>query len=185
VASKKRKSKKIASEAVEESQPKPKKQKKVKRAPQLNVIEPALPTIQEEVVELKPVEVLKTRTRGATSEAVPTQSKPKIQKKKKSIRKMKVSKYVEEEDAEMEETYTLVKINKDDAETSESLTAEQEALLVEQTVKVASKLEIPTATLVKETAVEDVAKVVVLTKEIKGLILVRIFLLITHFNLLI
>ena len=122
---------------------------------------------------MKPIEVLKTKTIGETSEVVLTQSKPKIQKNKRYIKKMKVSKYVEEEDAEVEETSTLVtrieKIKKATVETSESLTAEKEAFLVEQALKVASQLEIPTTTLVKETAVEDAAEVVELTEYIKGL----------------
>ena len=173
IASKKRKSKKATSEAVEESKPKPKKKKKVKTTPQLNIIEPALPTIQEEVADLKPVEVLKTRTGGGTSVAAPTQSKPKNEKKKRSIRKMKVSKYVEEEDADVEETLSLVtrvkKGKKDAVDSSKYLIADQEAVLVEQAVKVASQVDIPTASLVKEIAVEDATKVVVLIEEIKGL----------------
>jgi len=62
---KKRKSKKSASEATDE--PKPKKQKQPRRAPILNVVETTLLSIQEEVVELEPIKVLKPRTRGGTS----------------------------------------------------------------------------------------------------------------------
>ena len=60
------------------------------------MIELVLPTIQEEVADLELVKVLEKRTRGGTLEAVPIQPKLNIQKKKKkrSIRKMKVSKYV-------------------------------------------------------------------------------------------
>jgi hypothetical protein len=54
IAIKKRKSKKAALEAVEESEPKPKKQKNPKKAPELNVIKPTLPAIQEEIVDLEP-----------------------------------------------------------------------------------------------------------------------------------
>jgi len=99
----KRKSKKV----VEESEPKPKKQKKSKKAPKLNVIEPSLPIIHKEIADLGPVEVLNKRTKGETSEATASQPKAKAHKKGKKIRKMKVSQYVKEENAQVEETSTL------------------------------------------------------------------------------
>lgn len=86
---------------------------------------------------------------------------------------MKVSKYVEEEDAEVEETSTLEtkmeRIKKAVSESSEPLTTNQEAFLMEQALGVASQLEIPTATLVKKTAVEDAKKVVEFAEVIKEL----------------
>ena len=130
VASKMRKSKKAASKSIEVSEPRPKKQKEARRAPQMNVIEHALPTIQEEIVELKPVEVLGSRTRGVTSEVVPTQSRPRIQRKKRTVRKMKVSQYVVDEDAEVE----MVVVG-----SLESLTTEQKASMVEKVVKLLVK----------------------------------------------
>jgi hypothetical protein len=73
IAIKKRKSKKAASEAVEEYELKPKKQKKLKKAPELNVIKPTLPAIQEEIANLEPEQILNKRTRGRTSEATISQ----------------------------------------------------------------------------------------------------------------
>jgi len=89
VASKKRKSKKKATlEAADDeeaSEPQPKKAKKDKAAIQLNVVGPALPTIQEEVEDLEPVKVLNQITRGkkyvGSSGSIPAQ--PKITKKKR------------------------------------------------------------------------------------------------------
>jgi len=56
-----------------------------------------MPTFQDEVQDLEPAKILKKRTRGGTSigssGAIPPQ--PKIQKKKKQVRKM----ILQEEDA--------------------------------------------------------------------------------------
>jgi hypothetical protein len=76
---KNRKSKKV----VGESEPKPKKQKKGKKASNLVINEHALLAIQEEVADLGPVEVLSTRTRVGSSEATASQPKPKVQEKGK------------------------------------------------------------------------------------------------------
>jgi len=93
VSSKKRKSKKISSEVVDDAEPKPKKPKKVKIAPQLNVVEPALPSIQEEVADLQPVKILNKRTRGGTSEVAAP--KPLTSTQKKVKRQSKEDKKVE------------------------------------------------------------------------------------------
>jgi len=98
IATKKRKSKKISLEVAEvedeASEPQPKKAKKEKVALQVNEVGHALPTIQEEVEDLKPMKVLDKRTRGkkyvGSSGSLPVQSK--IQKKKRThVRKMKES----------------------------------------------------------------------------------------------
>jgi len=94
---KKRKSKKEKSNDEEEAEVKPKKQKKPQK---IKVSEPTISAIQEEIAEQEPVKVLEKRTRGG-SEAV-SQSKPKVQKNaKKTLRQIVVSKYTEEEDAEV------------------------------------------------------------------------------------
>jgi len=107
IASKTRKSKKVTSEADEESEPKPKKQKKAKKAPQLNVATPSLPAIQEEIADLELIEVLDKRTRSGTSVATTLQPKPKTQKRR-TVRKLKLSTYTEEEDAKVEADSSLV-----------------------------------------------------------------------------
>jgi len=84
-------------------------QKKAKTTPQVNVVGPALPTIQEEVADVELVKVLKKkRTRGGCSDVVTSQLNPKIQKKRRCIRKMKVFDYVVQEEAEVEDFTALV-----------------------------------------------------------------------------
>jgi len=93
IANKKRKSKKMTSEAaeVEVFEPKPKKAKKEKIASQVNIAEPALPAIQEEVFDLEPVKILEKRTRGGSSEVASSQPISIVQKKRRTIKKMRVS----------------------------------------------------------------------------------------------
>ena len=112
-ASKKRKSKKKAtSEVAEEeaSEPKPKKVKKEKAA--LQEVGYAMPTIQEEVLDLEPMKVLNKRTRGGTSteSSLSMFRQPTIHKKKRKhvIRKRKVSDYVIEKDDQIEAATDLV-----------------------------------------------------------------------------
>jgi len=154
----KRKSKKSASEVVDE--PKSKKHKQPRRALILNVVETTLPLIQEEVDELEPFKVLKSRTRGGTVEAASTQPGPRIQNKRRTVRKLKESQYIEDESTEIEMSSIV---------SDKPLTEAQEASLVEKPVKVASGTIVPTSSLVKKRAKEDAAKVVVLTEEMKGL----------------
>jgi len=108
----KRKSKKASSEAVDDAEPKAKKPKKAKTAPQLNVVESTLSSIQEEVADLEPVKVLDKRTRGGTTvgslKATSSKPKQKVQKKRRHVRKMTVSDYVSQEDAEVEARIDLV-----------------------------------------------------------------------------
>jgi len=167
----KRKSKKAIIEVVVE--PKPKKQKQAKKAPQLIVVEPTLPTIKEEVADLGPVKILDKRTRGGSSEAATFQPKPKIQKKKRNVRKLKVSTYDEQEDVEVEVATDLVtrmeRRKKVAAESSEPKPDEHEAFIIEKAIGVASQLEIPTVTLMKETAMEDAKKVVEFAEAVQGL----------------
>ena len=136
---KKRKSKKTTSEAVEVlvSEPKPKKAKKAKAAPQVNVAEPILPTIQEEVEDLEPVKILDKRTRGGTSvgssEAVSAQPKPRIHKKRRCVRKMKVSDYVWQEEEVKARTDLISR-----AERRKKANVDQEGSLVEKSLTVAN-----------------------------------------------
>ena len=92
----------------------------------------------------------------------------------KKISKLKESTYTQEEDAKVEAATTLVtRIERRKKAATEStielLSKEQEASLVEQALAVASHLEIPTASLVKEIAVEDAKKVVEFAKVVQGL----------------
>ena len=166
IASKKRKSKKSTSEAIDE--PKRKKQKQSKKAPKLNVVvESTLPTIQEEDVELEPAKILSKRTRGGTSsgssEVVPAPFK--IPKKKRYVRKMKVSNYVLQEDAEVEASSDLVSR----VERRKKANADQEAFVVEKALTAANQIEIPASTLVRETATRDAKKVVKFVEDVKKL----------------
>jgi len=95
----KRKSRKKEFDDEEKDEIKPKKQKKVKKAPKIIVSKSSLPSIQEEVDDLGPVEVLDKRTRGGSSKVV-SESKTKVQKKgKRNVRKIIQSKYTVKEDA--------------------------------------------------------------------------------------
>ena len=112
----KRKSKKmITSEAddVEEaSGPKQKKAKKAKDAPKQQATDSVVPTIQDEVQNLEPVKILNKRTKSGKSvgfsQTLPPQPSISKKKRKPSVRKMKVSTYVIEEEEEIETATDLV-----------------------------------------------------------------------------
>jgi len=167
---KKRKSKKFSSEAVEVEafEPKPKKAKKEKDVPHVNIVEPVLPTIQEEVEDLEPVKVLDKRTRGGktfgSSEVVPVQPQSKIHKKRRTtIRKMKESQYVLQEDADVEAATDLVtrmEINKKVVEAS----------LLEKVVALANEIEILATSLMNDIVAEDAQKVVELAEDVQELV---------------
>jgi len=165
---KKRKSKKATSEAVEDeaSEPKPKKQKKSKINPQINVDEPAFLTIQEEVSDLEPVKILQKGTRGGSSEIASSQLEPKAQKKRITIRKMEVSDYVLQEDAEVEDTTGLVTR----MERNKKATTELEASLLDKAFAIASEIAMPAESLLKESTAEDVQKVVELAGGIQEMV---------------
>jgi len=169
IASKKRKSKKSTSEDVETEafEPKPKKAKKEKVVAQVNIVVAALPTIQKEVEDLEPVKVLDKRTRGGkavvgSSGAIPAQ--PKIQKKKKNVRKMKVSEYVLQEDAEIEASTDLVTR----MERNKKVVAD--ASLLNKAFVIASEIGVPVVSLLKESTTADAQKVVELAEEIQDLV---------------
>jgi hypothetical protein len=170
IATKKRKSKKASSEAVEveASEPKPKKAKKEKDVPQVNIVGHDLQTIQEEVEDLVPIMVLDKRTRGGTSTgssgAIPAQ--PKIQKKKnkKNVRKMKVSKYVLQEDVEIKASNDLI------TRMERNKKATADASLLNKELVIASEIDVPAESLLKESTAEDAQKVVELPEEIKDLV---------------
>jgi len=143
IASKKRKSKKA-------SEPQPKKAKKQKAVVQVSEAVFAFPSIQEEVEDLEPVKVLEKRTRGSesvgSSGSIPAQ--PKIHLKKRStVRKMKESQYVLQEEAEVEATELVTR------EIRNQRAAKDYAL--QQPLKIASEIEVPTASLAREGAGED------------------------------
>ena len=163
VASKKRKSKKTTSKVVEVSEPKPKKQKKSKTPPQLNVVELALPTIQEEISDLEPIKILEKRTRGGSSEVASSQPKPNVQKKKRIVRKMRVSDYEIQEEDEVEDTTALVTriIREKKAATKRE---------VDKALAIASDIEVPAESLLKESTAADAQKVVELVGGIQELV---------------
>jgi len=167
IASKKRKFKKASSKAAEgeASEPKPKKAKKEKAALQVNVVGPALPTIQEEVEDLELVKVLDKRTRGGTSTGssgvIPPQ--PKIQKKK-NVRKLKVSDYVLQEDAKIEVGSDLV------TRMERNKKAAADASLLNKAIAIASEIDVPAESLLKESTVEDAQKVVEVAEDLQDLV---------------
>jgi len=154
IASKKRKSKKSTSEDVETeaSEPKPKKAKKEKVVPQENIVVAALPTIQKEVEDLDPVKVLDKRTRGGkvvvgSSGDIPAQ--PMMKKKEKNVRKMKVSEYVLQEDAEIKASTDLVTR----MERNKKVVAD--ASLLNKALVIASEIDVPAESLLRESTCAD------------------------------
>jgi len=114
IASKK-KTNKRASEAVdieEISEPKKKKAKIAKDVHQEQATSSDVPSIQDEVQDLEPAKILNKRTRSGktvgSSQSLPPQPSISKKKRKPSVRKMKVSTYVIEEDEEIEVATDLV-----------------------------------------------------------------------------
>ena len=169
VATRKRKSKKkYASEAAEEEEafePKPKKVKKEKGT--LQEVGSAMPTIQEEVMDLEPVKVLNKRTRGGASFAssLPMSPQPIIHKKKRKhvVRKMKVSSYVTDEDVEVEGSTDIVT-----REVRKKKAADVDAL--QQTFEIATEILVPAEVLLNESTTEAAQKVVELAGDLQELV---------------
>jgi len=126
-----------------------------------------MPTIQEEVEDLDLVKVLNKRTRGGTSTAssasIPRQPSILKKKRKHSVRKMKFSTYVMEEDDQIEATTELVsrEVRRKKATNVVSL---QKAL------EIAKDIEVPTEALLKESSVEAAHKVIELTENLQQLV---------------
>jgi len=78
---------------------------------------------------------------------------------------MKVFDYVFQEDAEVEASSNLISI----VERRNNVNVDHESSLLEQALIVASQIEIPAATLLKETARKDAKKVVRLVEAVQGL----------------
>lgn len=130
------------------------------------VVEPSLPTIQEEDSKLEPAKILWKRTSGGPSEDASTQPKPKVHKKRRTVRKMKVSEYVVQEDAKVESSTDLVTR----MERNKKASAEPEASLLDKDLAIASKIDVPTESLLKESIAEDAQKVVELVGGIQELV---------------
>jgi hypothetical protein len=115
VAIKRKSKKKATSEAGDEeeaSEPKKKKVRKAKNAPREQDVGSGVPTIQYKVQDLEPFKILDKRTRSGktvgSSQSLPPQPSIAKKKRKQPTRKMKVSTYVEEEDAQVEAATDLV-----------------------------------------------------------------------------
>jgi len=171
VASKKRKAKKKATleaDNEEASEPKKKKAKKEKDAPQEQLVGSKVPTIQDEVQDLEPTNILNKRTRSGktvgSSQSLPPQPSIARKKRKQNVRKLKVLTYVTEEDVEIEAASDLVtrevKMKKAD-----DVAALQKAL------EIAKVIEVPAEALLKESTVEAAHKVIELTHDLQQLLM--------------
>jgi len=167
VASKKRKAKKNAtSEADDEeaSEPQQKKAKKTKDVPQDQLVGSGVPTIQDEVQDLEPAKILNKRTRSGktvgSSQSLPPQPSTSKKKRKPSIRKMKVSTYVEEEDAQVEAASDLVT-----REVKRKKAADAAAL--QKVLEIAKNIEVPVEVLLKGSSGEQAQKVVELAEDLQ------------------
>jgi len=96
--SNKKKATSEADDVEEASEPKKKKAKKEKQVSQGQAIGSGIPSIQDEVQDLEPAEILNKRTRSGKTvgSSQPLPAQPSIPKKKRKhvVRKMKVSSYV-------------------------------------------------------------------------------------------
>jgi len=171
VASKKRKSKKKAtSEADDEeaSEPKKKKAKKAKDAPQEQLVGYEVPIIQDEVQDLEPAKILNKRTRSdktvGSSQSLPPQPSIAKNKRKKNVRKLKVSIYVTEEDEKIEAASNLV--------TREvKMKKPANAAALQKALDIAKDIEVPVEALLKESTIEAAHKVIELTEDLQELVM--------------
>jgi hypothetical protein len=151
----KRKSKKKATSKVvdveDASEPKKKKAKKDKRVSQEQATGSVVPSIQDEVQDLVPAEILDKRTISGmsvgTSQSLPPQPLIPKQKRKHNVRKLKESTYVIEEDDQVEEAIGLVtrEVKRKKA---------VDAATLQNAVEIVEDIEVPVEDLLKESTVE-------------------------------
>jgi len=172
IARKRKSKKKATSEAVdieEASEPKKKKAKKAKNVHQEQATGSDVPSIEEEVSDLEPAKILDKRTRSGktvgSSQSLPPQSTISKKKRKPSIRKMKVSTYVEEEDAQIEAATDLVS-----REVKRKKVADAAAL--QKVLEIAKNIKVPAEMLMKESCGEQAQKVVKLAENLQQLVVV-------------
>jgi len=155
IARERKSKKKATSEAVdieEASEPKKKKAKKGKDVHQEQATGSDVPSNQEEVQDLEPAKILDKRTRSGktfgSSQSLPPQPSISKKKRKPSIRKMKVSTYVEEEDAQVEVATDLVS-----REVKRKKAADVAAL--QKVLEIAKNIEVPAEVRMKESSGEE------------------------------
>jgi len=170
IASKKKKTNKRASETVdieEASELKKKKAKKEKDVHQEQATGSDVPFIQVEVQDLELAKILNKRTRSGktvgSSQSLPPQSSISKKKRKHSVRKMKVSTYVIEEDEEIEAATDLVT-----REVKRKKAADAAAL--QKVLEIAKNFEVPAEVLLKESSGEQAQKVVELAENLQQLV---------------
>jgi len=149
IASKKKKTNKRASEAVdieEASEPKKMKAKKTKDVHQEQATGSDVPSIQDEVQDLEPAKILNKRTRtGKTvgsSQSLPPQPSISKKKRKPSVRKMKVSTCVIEKDEEIKAAIDLVT-----REVKKKKAADAAAL--QKVMEIAKNIEVPIERIIR------------------------------------
>jgi hypothetical protein len=115
LARKRKSKKKVTSEANDDGEapkPQPRRARKDKRASQEQTTGSDVPSIQDEVQDLVPTEILDKRTRSGktvgSSKSLPPQPSICKNKRKPSVRKLKESTYVMEEDDQVEAATRLV-----------------------------------------------------------------------------
>jgi len=170
IASKKKKSNKRASEAVdieEASEPKKKKANKAKDVYQEQATGSDVQSIQDEVQDLEPVKILNKRTRSGktvgSSQSLPPQPSISKKKRKPSVKKMKVSTYVIEEDEEIKVATDLVT-----KEVKRKKVVDVAAL--QKVLEIDKNIEVPAEVLLKESSGEQAQKVVELAENLQQLV---------------
>jgi len=151
---------------VEAPKPAPKKAKKSKAASQEQLVNPEVPTIQQEAQELDAFEVLDKGTRSskpadASQVSLPQSPIPK-KKRKMAIKKLREASLAEEQQQE-EAATSLV--------TTEVLRriAEEEAA-VKKALEIAAQISVPSEVLLKETSVEAAQAGIELTENLQQLV---------------
>jgi len=171
IAIKRKSKKKATSEAVdieEASEPKKKKAKKGKDVHQEQATGSNVPSIQEEVWDLEPAKILDKRTRSGktvgSSQSLPPQPSISKKKRKPSIRKMKVSTYVEEEDSQVEAATDLVSR---DVKRKKVV----DIVALQKVLEIGKNIEVPAEVLMKESSSEQAQKVVELAENLQQLVM--------------
>jgi hypothetical protein len=164
--SRKSKRKAITKDEYLDDAPKAKKEKKEKAPVKVNVVGPAVPTIQEEVQDLNADVVLNKRTRSgkvaASSQTAHEQPLIPKKKRKTTIRKLKESTYVAENEEQIAAATDLV------TREVKRKKAEDDAAL-QKALEIAKEIEVPASSLARADAITDAQEVVQATEEIQGL----------------
>jgi len=155
------------SDALEQPAKEAKRAKNDKKAAvQENTVGTAIPTIQEEVEDLEADKILPKRTRSgkaaATSKSAPDQPSTPKRKRKTVMRKLKESRYVEDEDQIAEATDLVTReLKKKKALVESTLQKDAEiAASLQKALEIAKEIEVPASSILREDVGADAQEVI-------------------------